>query len=256
MSEQRRRWWPGAGLLARFDNGVLCAPTDAYPKARALHSGQRATCPQQHPAWSWLQAWCHDGLGTGRLPLFLPWRSPAVAQRLTVAVMVGWPDTPSLLPLPQLVQAFCCDIDGSDRLLAMPSGSQRVAWRVQIKLSESLWWRGADKQAPWDAGYLRSEMKAQPLLQHFRPRRPTLAVANCWTVPALAHLLRHWQRSSEGFDHAVRLLVLLPAASTPALSESDALWADCKLPVARYNPPQRAVALSAAAWRQDQASCI
>jgi hypothetical protein len=259
MNEQapyRRPWWPGAGLLARFDNSVLCAPTDAYPKAQAWlgNVGHIDTgTPQQHPAWPWLRAWCHAGVGTGRVPLWMPWRSPAVAQRLTVAVMVNGPDTlPSHLPLRHVVQAFCRDIDGSDTLQALPSAAAGLAWRLQIKLAECLWWRGSITQAPWDAGYLRSDMQAQPLLPRFRPRRPTLVVAPCWSAPALAHLLRHWQQHSAGFDHAVRLLVLLPAASPSAAAEFDALWAQCPLPLTRYNTPQPVTAAVARGPRQVQ----
>jgi hypothetical protein len=243
--EGTRRWWPGTGLLARFDNGVLCAPTDAFPKARALlgqESGPldgagRSSSLQKHPAWPWLQAWCHAGVGSGRVPLLLPWRSPAVKQRLTVAIMEDGPQASVTLPLRHVVQAFALAIDGSDQLQALPSDAQRLAWRVQIKLAECLWWRGSDTQAPWDAGYVRSEMQAQPLLAQFRPRRPTLVVAACWSAPALAHLLRHWSLHSTAFDHAVRLLVLQPAGTPQAAAEFEALWAGCALPVSRYRAP-------------------
>jgi hypothetical protein len=230
MTESQRRWWPGASLLARFDDRVLCPPTEFHLKAPKL-----SLCnPQQHAAWPWLRAWCEAGLGTGRVPFWRPWQSPAVSQRLSIAVMVDEPDVASSSSLRQVVQAFCLHIDGSDKLRALPSAGVRLAWRLIIKLSECRWWRGSITRAPWDAGYLRSDIHAQVLQSKFRPRRPSLVVVPCWSVPALAHLLRHWHLQSATFDHAVRLLVLLPAGSGRAVSDFDALWEHCQLPVTRY----------------------
>jgi hypothetical protein len=199
------RWRISQGL-ARFDAQVLRAP--AAPAGDGLRY-DRLTATQQS-LWRALQAWAWQDVGDGRVPLWRPWQRAAVPQPLAVAVMV----CDDLVLSAAWVEAFCCDIDGTDRLLALPQARARVVWRLRIKLSELAWWRGGAAHRPWDAGFLRADATASEQRPGFRPRRPTFMVAMAMDAPALQACLQQLQSGAQAWDQAVRLLVLV---SSPLL---------------------------------------
>jgi hypothetical protein len=195
--------------LSRFDRALLQAPPPSAPVAGRLRPGPPKTNTvslqaTQQAAWDRLHHWCHDDAGPARTAWWQPWALPAVAQRLKVAVWAG--DEAQALRLQ--LDDFCRDIDGSDRLQALPSRWAGRAWRLQIKLSECAWWRGAQDALPWDAGYLIASDAALARLAVFRPRRATLIVAKDLSADQLASAIQTLKAQCHRYAHALRFLVL------------------------------------------------
>jgi hypothetical protein len=186
--------------LSRFDTAVLRPPPPPPPWAGApsvaLPAAQQAT-------WDHLSRWCHADAGPGHTAWWQPWSLPNVAQRLKVAVWAG-DDEPTLA----LLDDFCRHIDGSQRLQALPSRWRGHVWRLQIKLHECAWWRGAQDHFPWDAGYLVAGDSALAHLVAFRPRRATLMVAKGLRADQANAVVKHLQTQSSHYAHALRLVVL------------------------------------------------
>ena len=190
----------GPTLVARFDGVALrvepsgdTVSADAAP----LHAGRRAT-------WAGLEHWCLHGSGPGCAPWWRPADLPDVELRLSVAVLTGGTEVDRR----RLAEVFSRHIDGSTRLQALGGRLRGLGWRLRIKLDECLWWRPRPPATPWDAGYLPLSAAAVAPLAHFRPRRPTLIVADALHPQVLAQALRALQAHQATFRHPVRLLVL------------------------------------------------
>jgi hypothetical protein len=185
--------------LSRFDTGVLQAlPASISPRAVASD--------QQADALARLKTWCLAGAGPARAPWWRPWALPSIEQRLSVMVWAG-EGTPVLWPV---AQDFCRDIDGSQRLQALPSRWTGWAWRLRIKLFECAWWWGATAHLPWDAGQAMADPVALARWALFRPRRACLIVARDLTFDQTEKILGHLQTQSPRYAHAVRLLLVTP----------------------------------------------
>ncbi len=210
--------------LSRFDQALLHPPPPALPgmhearqqakqQAQQQARQQARQQAQQQLAWDRLNHWCHEDAGPGHTAWWQPWALPAVAQRLKVAVWAG-DDAQALRPL---LDDFCRSLDGSDRLLALPSPWAGRAWRLQIKLQECAWWRGAQDDLPWDAGCLIAGPGFQQRLAAFRPRRATLIVAKDLREDQVDSAIKTLKGQSHRYAHALRFLVLNP-------NRSDAAW--------------------------------
>jgi hypothetical protein len=195
-----------APWFARFDRRVLRAPASSHADGSANLSARH-----DQATWSWLTDWCHDGLGSGRAPLLQPWAARQVVEPFTLALIAN--DRPGLdaKSCAALLQAFCRDIDGTERLLAMPTRWHGLAWRMGIKLQESLWWARRSRRLPWDAGYLLDDADAMVRWPHFRPRRPTLIVSQGLDELRLRHAVQVLRARSPAYAQPVRMVVAAPA---------------------------------------------
>jgi hypothetical protein len=191
-----------APWFARFDRRVLRAPVSVRIDERAKHD--QAT-------WAWLAEWCHDGIGSGRAPMLQPWVAPKVVEPFTLALIAN--DRPGLnaQATAALLQAFCLDIDGSHRLMGMPTSWHGLAWRASIKLREGLWWLRRSRGLPWDAGYLLDDADAMVQWPHFRPRRPTLIVSQGLDELRLRHAVQVLRTRCPAYAQPVRMVVAAPA---------------------------------------------
>jgi hypothetical protein len=195
-----------APWFARFDRRVLRAPTAAQADAPADTRSRH-----DQAAWTWLTDWCYDGVGSGRAPLLQPWAAPAVVEPFSLALIAN--DRPGLdaKSCAALLQDFCRDIDGTERLLAMPTRWHGLAWRVGIKLQECMWWARRSRRLPWDAGYLLDDADAMVQWPHFRPRRPTLIVSQGIDELRLRHAVQVLRARSAAYAQPVRMVVAAPA---------------------------------------------
>lgn len=197
--------WRMHQARARFDAQVLRAP--AAPGLSDIHF--ESLTAAQKSQWQALQAWARLDAGSGQVPLWRPWQLAMVPQPLAVAVMV----CDDMASSAAWVEAFCRDIDGTGRLVALPHARARLAWRLRIKLSELAWWRGGALHRPWDAGFLRSGATVLGALQSFRPRRPSFIVMLATDGPTLQGSLGPLHKAAQAWHQPVRLLVLVLASS-------------------------------------------
>jgi hypothetical protein len=199
-----------APWFARFDRRVLRAPSSS---PAGVSADGRADLGAKHDqaTWSWLTDWCHEDLGSGRAPLLQPWATRQVVEPFTLALIAN--DRPGLdaKSCAALLQAFCRGIDGTERLLAMPTRWHGLAWRVGIKVQESLWWARRSRRLPWDAGYLLDDADAMVRWPHFRPRRPTLIVSQGLDELRLRHAVQVLRARSPAYAQPVRMVVAAPA---------------------------------------------
>ncbi len=171
----RPRW------LARFDTRVLrVAPLQPWTDVR----------PEEALPLAALRAWCLAE--TNR-----PWAVRSVAP------------VPGL-HLPRALEALQRDLDGDFLLRSLPPGWPRLALRLRVKAVDTLpaRWRPAD--APWDAGYLADDAGVRAALPHFRPRRPTLMVADAMPDAALRAAVDTLAAAAPLFRWPVRLIVPAP----------------------------------------------
>lgn len=202
----------GPTLVARYDNAALRVEPASPLAAQAGPEGAG-----QRQAWAGIEAWCLHGAGPGCGAWWRPGALPEVEQRLSVAVLTGG----GAQEASRLAEAFSRHIDGSLRLQALGGGLPGLRWRLRIKLDECLWWRPLPAGTPWDAGYLPLSETALSALQHFRPRRATLVVADGLHPRLLAQALRTLEGRRAAFRHPVRLLVVADAPdSLPPLQSA------------------------------------
>jgi hypothetical protein len=173
-----------SGLLARYDGSVL-----RPPDAAAALEGRQATLIEP------LRHWCLDGAGPGCSALWRPFSPPTIAQRLRIGALAG-----DVVRAAHLANHLSLVLDGSLRLAERGSAG-RVVLKLQTKLHDARWWRPLRASDPWDCGWLQGGAAD---LQAFRPRRPTLMVAQDLSEPQLQTLR---ERQSD-YAHAVRLLVV------------------------------------------------
>jgi len=206
---RRAGWW--WALRARYDGDAM-RPAPPIPFARPWTgpSGER-----QQQAWQELERWCMAGAGSGRVPFWRPWAAPDVPQRFAVGLLVGASGTGKS----HLAEALSRQLDGDDRLQALPSPGARLRWRLQLKWQDCQWWRARRPEDPWDCGYLVEGAAMQQRLAAFRPRRRTLMVADALAPPVLQASIRTLREQQRGYAHPVRLLVIdtaVPGPLTPS----------------------------------------
>ncbi|MGE0098221.1 MAG: hypothetical protein AB7S86_07710 [Hydrogenophaga sp.] len=185
-------------FFARFDGKVLRVAPPAPIASAASPPG-----PAQ-AAWQRLHAWCFDGAGDGRSPLWRPWAAPRMEQRFSTASLVLEP----VEDRERLVQHFLHHLDGSDQLAAVGGTLARVLLRLRVKRDDCLWWRARRPTDPWDCGYLVGGDDGLHALLRFQPRRATLMVADGLEPATVRAAMRVLQDRSAMFRHPVRLLVV------------------------------------------------
>lgn len=198
--------WAGARigpvLIARYDDEALRPepPTEPGP--------QRAGPPDvaQQRAWQALESWCQSGMGTGRTPFWRPSLLPDVPERFSLAVMVGEAGAGKL----RLADAFARHIDRNAELEALSAESRLKGLRLKlaVKWHELWWWRKRHPRQPWDCGYLVDDSAVAARLADFRPRRPTLIIADSLSDAGLGRALQTLCAAKMNYRHPVRLLVI------------------------------------------------
>ncbi len=221
-------WWIGArvgpALIARFDE-------DALRPAAAADLGMRwagPLGPVQERVWAELESWCCSGMGDGRSPFWRPWVLPDVTERLSVAVMVGENGGGKS----HLAEAFSRRLDRNKVLFALAAESSlKAVWlRVSVKWNELWWWRKRRHDQPWDCGYLVEDPAARARLAQFRPRRPTLIIADELRESSLDSALQALAAARVDFRHPVRLLVIDVALPGALAMQFDAISRQWKTP--------------------------
>lgn len=202
---RRAGWW--WALLARYDGDAMCAtPPAPFAMRWTGPLGER-----QQLAWQGLARWCLAGAGSGRSPVWQPWALPDVPQRFAIGLLLGASGTGKS----HLAEAFSRHLDGDDRLQALPSRVARLRWRLQLKWQDCQWWRARRPEDPWDCGYLVEGAAIQQRLAAFRPRRPTLMVADALAPQTLQACILTLQAQQGDFGQPVRLLVIDTAVPEP-----------------------------------------
>ena len=180
-------------LLSRYDTGALrVAPLAARP-------GAQAASPASLHA---LRHWCLAGLEPGsarrdrpRVPLalgLLPDAGPATARCL---------------------EALSRELDGDRLLRALPGAAARWRLKLRVKAQDMAWWRARRADDIWDCGYLADPPAVLAALTAFRPRRPTLMVADPMPRASLQARLAALATAAPRFAHPVRVLAAAPADS-------------------------------------------
>jgi hypothetical protein len=189
----------GTGLVARFDSILLRPPS----------SLDLATLAASRDTYQPLRDWCFDGAGTGAAPLLRPNAIPPMERPLSFAVLESF-QQPGQNARHAALNAFMAQLDGTGLLLNC-GGPWAGRWlRLRIKLSETMWWRVRHPSAPWDCGFLNTDIGALARLRIFLPRRPTLIVAQDVRIDALREALASMRERQALFNHPVRVLSLEP----------------------------------------------
>lgn len=201
-SSALRAWL--ATLSARYDGAVMRDAPPADPAVAA--DTDPADAAQTSDLDAALRAWCEHGSGDGRAPLWRPWALPDLPEPLRVA---RW--APGAGP-PARVEALMRELDRNAELATLAARSRLASLRLRlaVKWRELRWWRPRHPQQPWDTGYLRGGAQAQAQLARFRPRRPTLMVAQGLPEAELAQVLAALQTAQAMYRHPVRVLLLDP----------------------------------------------
>jgi hypothetical protein len=180
-------------FIARYDTGLLRPPATPAGGAAAAPLAPPEQALQDH-----LLAWCRHGAGDGR---------SVPPQPLSIAVLTG----AAADAQQALVEDLALRLDGTYDLLAAGSRWRQRLFRLRVKWDECRWWRPRAAAAPWDSGYLINSAGATARLAHFRPRRPTLIVAQGLADTPLRDTLRTLATCRTHFAQPVRLLVLAPS---------------------------------------------
>lgn len=167
------------GLLTRFDGRVLrIAPT--MPLAAPASTSEAAPIDE-------LLDWCRAEPQRPFLSLNRP-TNPAI----------DWPTT---------LEHLQRRLDGDLSLQALPPGWRRWALRLKVKACDTLPARWRPFDAPWDAGYLADDPDVRQALADFRPRRPTLMVAEPMSEGHLQSCVDVLRTNASAFAWPVRLIL-------------------------------------------------
>jgi hypothetical protein len=180
-------------FIARYDAQLLRPPATPDAAAAATPLPPLAQALQDH-----LLAWCRHGAGDGLSPPL---------QALSIALLTG----AAADGRQPLVEELALRLDGTYDLLAAGSRWRQRLFRLRVKWDECRWWRPRATAAPWDSGYLIDSADAMARLAHFRPRRPTLIVAQGLADTPLRDALRTLAACRMQLAQPVRLLVLAPS---------------------------------------------
>jgi hypothetical protein len=211
----------GPALIARYDDEAL-RPT---PPANLGLQWAGPLGAVQERVWAELEAWCRAGMGEGHTSLWRPWALPDVAERLSLALMVGENGGGKS----HLAEAFARSLDRQQELAALAAASKGKAWRAQLttKWNGLWWWRKRHPRQPWDCGYLVEDPAARLRLAQFRPRRPTLIIADELRDESLDSAFQALSAARADFRHPVRLLfvdVALPSVLALRFDSAAQRW--------------------------------
>ncbi|WP_341645187.1 hypothetical protein [Thauera sp. SDU_THAU2] len=223
-----RNWL--AILVARYDDEVLRSPSPAGPDSEPI----RPLDAEQQRAWGALESWCQTGVGTGRTPFWRPSQLPDVPVRFSLAVMVG----EDSVGRSRLVDTFALHLDRNDELAELSAASKLKGWQLKLatKWHELWWWRKRHPRQPWDCGYLMENSAAMARLARFRPRRPTLIIADQLRGSSLEQALQALNGAASDYRHPVRLLVLDAALPSMLKLRFDADAQRCYTPACSSGP--------------------
>jgi hypothetical protein len=187
-------------LLSRYDTRALRVeplhPLDASPvmPAPALH------------------AWCLSGLDLDR--------ARGQAPRCPLALGLLADDDPALA---RQLEALSRELDGDRLLRALPGAAARWRLKLRVKAQDLAAWRPRRADDVWDSGYLADEAEALAALAAFRPRRPTLMVADPMPLAALQARVAVLAAAAPAFAHPVRLIAVVAPEERGPWASSD--WA-------------------------------
>lgn len=213
--------WAGPRLIqsltARYDLATLSPSPAEARRAAAASSGLIEP----------IERWCLAGLGSGRTAFWRPHALPDVTERLSVATLAG--------PVPSAaIVALARRLDRDDELAALAAVSRRqaITLKLAVKWQELWWWRARHPRQAWDCGWLREDVSA---LADFRPRRPTLVIAQGLPASAIGAAVPLLVAAHHDYRHPVRLLVL--DAALPERGEAQ--LAAVGVPLWRLAAPQQ-----------------
>jgi hypothetical protein len=167
------------GWLARYDQRVLrVAPRRPLPDV---------TLAEAEPLAAW-RDWCRAE----------PARHWAVRRVVLPEGVDG----------ERALEALQRELDGDFLLRAQRWEPARCALRAAVKAVDALPGPWRPRYAPWDAGYLADDPAVRAALGAFRPRRPTLIVADPMPEAALQASLEALAAASPAFTRPVRLLFI------------------------------------------------
>ena len=168
-------------LLARFDTAVLRPPPADTPWP-----------PADRARFEALRDWCLSGA--------VPVMTPALA----IAQLAGDGDGDASR---ELALQLCLERDGSLQLRAL-GATGRMALRLKTKLHDLMPARALRPDDPWDTGSLIASAAGLQALASFRPRRPSLIVAEGLDRPVLQRVVDTLVQGQAAWAWPVRLLVL------------------------------------------------
>lgn len=187
-------------LLSRYDSLAL-----RVEPLRPLPPAQASTAV--NPAW---KAWCLRALDLEHPGSASP---PRVPLALGFVADEGGATAHSL-------EALSRDLDGDHLLRACHSAAARWRLKLRVKAQDLTPWRARRASDIWDCGYLAATPALPEHLARFRPRRPTLMVADPMPQAALQAAVAALSTASAGYSHPVRVLAALPATDRSARLEA------------------------------------
>ena len=196
--------WPagrvGPALVARYDDETL------YPNpSQAL--GMRWAGPlgvHQRAAWTQLREWCWHGAGPGTSAWWRPHAMPRIGRRFSLALLTGVNGVGKT----HLAEALRDELSGALQLAACGSRLARWWMLLRRRTLPCMWWRERRHDDTWDVGYLVEDPAASTRLSQFRPRRPTLIIADERHPARLRSCIDDLASHRADFRHPVRLLLI------------------------------------------------
>ena len=207
----------GAAAVATDNASIGANPSAPAQRGSAPCAAHTAnTAHTAHATHAALQAWCWHGAGPGTAPAWWPGALPRVASRLAVATLRGAAGAPAAATI-AWADSFARQLDGSNRLAALPGRAAGLAFRLGVKLHDAMWWRPRQPDDPWDAGWAIDTAPALRHLQNnFQPRRATLILADARRFEPLSAGLAGLAQRQAGLRHPVRWLWTGGEAELPA----------------------------------------
>jgi hypothetical protein len=187
-------------LLSRFDDRAL--------RVEPLHRLDASTAVPA-PA---LRDWCLAGLDRGR--------ARRVPPNCPLALGLVADDSPWTSAG---LEALCRELDGDRLLRALPGAAARWQLKLRVKAQDLAGWRPRRADDIWDSGYLAATADVLAVLPGFRPRRPTLMVADPMPLAALQARLAALAAAAPRFAHPVRVIAVLPPTEAARWRAAD--WA-------------------------------
>ncbi|MCI0150184.1 hypothetical protein KNO81_30340 [Paraburkholderia sediminicola] len=196
----------GPALVARYDDETLYAnPPQALGMrwAGPLGAHQRA-------AWAQMREWCLSGAGPGNSAWWRPHAMPQISRRFCVTLLTG----ANGVGKTHLAEALRDELSGTFQLAACGSRLARWCMLLGRQIRPCIWWRERNHNDIWDVGYLVEDPAASTRLSQFRPRRPTLIIADEHQPAKLRSCIDDLASHRADFRHPVRLLLIEVAVPT------------------------------------------